>query len=159
MEQGPLINQSAVSKVDRHVANAKAKGATIVTGGSAHSLGRTFFTPTVIDGLDPTMLIAEEESFGPIAAVSSFEREYEVLALANQTRAGLASYVFTRDLARAFRVGEALNCGMVGINAAGLSFESAPFGGVKESGFGREGSRHGIDEYTDLKYMLIGGIN
>ena len=156
--QGPLINARAIEKVERHVADAKARGAKIVTGGARHALGRTFYTPTVLTGATSAMTLAEEETFGPVAAVFRFETEEEVIRLANATPYGLAAYFYTRDLARAFRVGDEIEAGMVGINAAILGNEIAPFGGIKESGLGREGGRHGIEEYVEIKYLLIGGL-
>lgn len=158
VEQGPLINEAAVRKVERHLEDAKSKGARVLQGGERHELGQTFFEPTVIDDVTDSMLITQEETFGPVAAVTTFDEEAEVLRLANDTDTGLASYFFTRDLSRAFRVAESLQCGMVGINSVGLSNDSAPFGGVKQSGLGREGSRHGIEEFTDMKYVLVGGL-
>lgn len=158
VEQGPLINEAAVRKVERHLEDAKGKGARVLHGGKRHELGRTFFEPTVMDDVKDTMLITQEETFGPVAAVSTFDEEAEVLRLANNADTGLASYFFTRDLSRAFRVAESLQCGMVGINSVGLSNESAPFGGVKQSGLGREGSHHGTEEFMDMKYVLVGGL-
>jgi succinate-semialdehyde dehydrogenase / glutarate-semialdehyde dehydrogenase len=156
--QGPLINENAVKKVERHVADAVAHGAKVVAGGSRHALGRTFYEPTVISGVTTKMLVATEETFGPVASVFRFDTEDEVIALANATQYGLASYFYTKDLARAFRVSEALEYGMVGINAALLGTEVAPFGGVKESGLGREGGKHGMDEFVELKYLMLGGL-
>ncbi len=156
--QGPLINQKAVEKVVRHLDDAKAKGGTVETGGAPHPLGGSFFTPTVVTGAHAGMALAQEETFGPVAAVFRFETEDEVLKLANATPYGLAAYFYTADLARAFRVAEELEAGMIGINAAILGNEVAPFGGVKESGLGREGGRHGIEEYLEMKYMLVGGL-
>ncbi|MCZ8181374.1 MAG: NAD-dependent succinate-semialdehyde dehydrogenase [Beijerinckiaceae bacterium] len=156
--QGPLINARAVEKVERHVADALARGARVATGGTVHPLGGTFFTPTVLAGATPGMMLAQEETFGPVAAVFRFETEEEVVRLANATPYGLAAYFYTKDLGRAFRVAEELEAGMIGINAAMLGNEIAPFGGVKESGLGREGGRHGIEEYLEMKYMLVGGL-
>lgn len=156
--QGPLINQRALEKVERHVADAVANGAKIIIGGQRHPLGRTFYEPTVISGVTTQMLVAHEETFGPIAPVYRFKDEDEVVALANDTPFGLAAYFYTRDLGRAFRVAEELEYGMVAINSAILSTEVAPFGGIKESGLGREGSLHGIEEFVEIKYMLVGGI-
>ena len=156
--QGPLINARAVEKVVRHVADATAKGAKIVTGGAQHALGGTFFTPTVLSGATTAMDLAHEETFGPVAAIYRFETEEEVISLANATPYGLAAYFYTKDISRAFRIADEIEAGMVGINAAMLGNEVAPFGGVKESGLGREGGRHGIEEYVEMKYLLIGGL-
>ncbi len=157
-EQGPLIDDNAVAKVEEHVADALAKGGRIVLGGKRHALGGTFFEPTIITGVKPTMLVAREETFGPVAPVFSFKDEKEAIRMANDTEFGLASYFYTRDLARSLRVAEALEYGIVGLNTGIISTEVAPFGGVKESGFGREGSKYGILDYTELKYLCIGGI-
>src|SRR5271166_6208274 len=157
--QGPLINEEAVVKVEAHVADALKKGAKVTIGGKRHPLGRTFFEPTVLSGLDASMLIAKEETFGPVAPVFRFKDEADAIRLANDTQFGLASYFYARDLGRVWRVAEALEYGMVGINTGAISSELAPFGGVKESGIGREGSRHGAEEFTELKYMLMGGLD
>ncbi len=156
--QGPLINAKAIEKVERHVADALANGARVVVGGRRHALGRSFFEPTVLSGVTTRMLVTNEETFGPVAPVYRFSTEDEVVAMANDTPFGLAAYFYTKDLGRAFRVAEELEYGMVGINAAMLGTEVAPFGGVKESGLGREGSLHGIEEFVEIKYMLMGGI-
>ncbi len=156
--QGPLINGKAIEKVERHVADAVQHGAKVVTGGKRHALGRTFYEPTVLTGVTTRMLVTTEETFGPVASIYRFKDEADVIAQANATQYGLASYFYTRDLGRAFRVAEALEYGMVGINAAILGTEVAPFGGVKESGLGREGGKHGIDEFVEHKYMLVGGL-
>lgn len=156
--QGPLINQPALEKVERHVADAVANGAKVVVGGRRHALGRTFYEPTVLSGVTTKMVVTHEETFGPVAPIYRFKSEEEVVALANDTPFGLAAYFYTNDLGRAFRVAEELECGMVGINSAILGTEVAPFGGVKESGLGREGSFHGIEEFVEIKYVLIGGI-
>ncbi len=156
--QGPLINERAIEKVERHVADAVANGAKVVVGGKRHALGRTFYEPTVIAGATTTMLMTREETFGPVAPVYRFSTEEEVVALANDTPFGLAAYFYSKDLGRAFRVAEELEYGMVGINSAMLGTEVAPFGGVKESGLGREGSLHGIEEFVEIKYMLMGGL-
>ena len=156
--QGPLINARAIEKVERHVADATAKGAKIVTGGGRHTLGGTFFTPTVLSGATAEMALSHEETFGPVAAVFRFETEEEVIRLANATPFGLAAYFYTRDISRAFRVADEIEAGMIGINAAILGNEVAPFGGVKESGLGREGGRHGIEEFVEMKYLLVGGL-
>jgi succinate-semialdehyde dehydrogenase / glutarate-semialdehyde dehydrogenase len=158
VDQGPLINQAALHKVEAHVADAVQKGATVLTGGQAHGRGGTFYEPTVLADASHSMLIAGEETFGPVAACFRFDTEKEVIAAANDTPFGLSAYFYTRDLARAWRVGDALESGMVGINEGILSTEVAPFGGVKQSGLGREGSKYGLDEYTELKYMMMGGL-
>jgi succinate-semialdehyde dehydrogenase/glutarate-semialdehyde dehydrogenase len=157
-EQGPLIDANAVAKVEEHVADALAKGGRIALGGRRHALGGTFFEPTIITGVKPTMMVAREETFGPVAPIFSFKDEKEAIRMANDTEFGLASYFYTRDLARSLRVAEALEYGIVGLNTGIISTEVAPFGGVKESGFGREGSKYGILDYTELKYLCIGGI-
>jgi len=157
-EQGPLIDAKAVAKVEEHIADALAKGGKVALGGRRHALGGTFFEPTIITQVKPNMLVAREETFGPVAPVFSFKDEKEAIRMANDTEFGLASYFFTRDLARSFRVAEALEYGIVGLNTGIISTEVAPFGGVKESGFGREGSKYGILDYTELKYLCIGGI-
>jgi len=155
---GPLINQKAVEKVVQLVNDATTKGAQTLTGGNPHSLGGTFFEPTVLTNVKESMDICHTEIFGPIATIFEFETEEEVIALANNTNYGLAAYFFSNDLTRVWRVSEALEYGMVGINTGMLSTPVAPFGGIKESGIGREGSRHGLDEYLEIKYMCIGGI-
>lgn len=157
-EQGPLITQDAVGKVRRHIDDAVAGGATVLTGGQLHALGGTFFQPTLLSGVTPDMLICREETFGPVAPVIRFDTEDEAVAMANDTPFGLAAYFYTSDLGRMWRVGEALEFGVVGVNTGLISYEGAPFGGVKESGLGREGSRHGIDEYTETKYLCIDGL-
>ena len=157
-EQGPLIDEKAVAKVEEHVADALAKGGKVALGGKRHALGGTFFEPTIITHVQPGMLVAREETFGPVAPVFSFKDEKQAIRMANDTEFGLASYFFTRDLARSLRVAEALEYGIVGLNTGLISTEVAPFGGVKESGFGREGSKYGILDYTELKYLCIGGI-
>jgi succinate-semialdehyde dehydrogenase/glutarate-semialdehyde dehydrogenase len=158
VEQGPLINQAALKKVQTHVADALQKGARVLTGAKPHALGGTFYEPTVLVDASSSMLIAQEETFGPVAACFRFKTEEEAVAAANATPFGLSAYFYTRDLARAWRVGEALESGMVGINEGILSSEVAPFGGVKQSGLGREGSKYGLDEYMELKYMMMGGL-
>ena len=157
--QGPLITEEAVEKVERHVADAVARGAHIELGGQRHARGGTFYEPTVLTGASPEMLLAEEETFGPVAAVFRFETEADAVALANDTDSGLSAYFFTRDLGRAWRVGEELEFGVVSINSGVFSSEAAPFGGIKESGLGREGSRHGLDDYLELKYLCFEGIS
>jgi succinate-semialdehyde dehydrogenase/glutarate-semialdehyde dehydrogenase len=156
--QGPLINEAAVAKVEAHIRDAVAKGARVVTGGKRHALGGTFYEPTVLTDVTPSMQIAQEETFGPVAPLFRFRDEAEAIAIANDTPYGLASYFYTRDLARAWRVAEALEYGIVGINEGIISSELAPFGGVKESGLGREGSHHGIEEFVELKYVMMGGL-
>ena len=156
--QGPLITMEAVDKIERHIGDALAQGARIVTGGKRHKLGRSFFEPTVLADVTRSMMVTREETFGPLAPVYIFEDEADIIEQANATEFGLASYFFARDLGRVFRVAEALDYGMVGINTSAISMAEAPFGGVKESGIGREGSKHGIEEFTELKYMLFGGL-
>jgi len=156
VDQGPLIDQQALAKVEEHIADALAKGATLALGGKRHALGGTFFQPTVISGATPQMALAREETFGPVAALFRFGSEAEAIGMANDTEFGLASYCYTRDLARAWRVSEALAYGMVGLNSGLISTEVAPFGGIKESGVGREGSKYGILDYTELKFICIG---
>ncbi len=157
-QQGPLINAAALEKVERHVADAKKKGGRILVGGKGHALGGTFYEPTVITEATPDMLCATEETFGPVAPLFRFRTEEEAIALANATEFGLASYFYSRDIGRVWRVAEALECGIVGVNEGIISTEIAPFGGTKESGIGREGSRYGMDEYMELKYICLGGI-
>jgi succinate-semialdehyde dehydrogenase/glutarate-semialdehyde dehydrogenase len=154
-DQGPLIDERALAKVERHLADAVGKGARVVLGGKRHALGGTFFEPTVVEGVTAQMLIAREETFGPVAPVFRFATEPEAIRMANDTEFGLAAYLYTRDLSRSWRVAEALEYGMVGLNTGLISSEAAPFGGMKESGIGREGSRHGLLEYTELKYLCI----
>ena len=156
--QGPLINEAGLLKVEAHVADALEQGAKAVLGGTPHALGGTFFQPTVLTDVSPSMLIAREETFGPVAALFRFADDAEAIAMANDTPFGLAAYFYTRDLARAWRVAEALDYGMIGINEGMISTELAPFGGVKESGQGREGSHHGIEEFLELKYVMMGGL-
>jgi len=158
IQQGPLINQAAVQKVEMHIHDAVTQGARIRCGGKRHLLGGTFFEPTVLTEVTPTMRIAKEETFGPVAPLFRFNTEEEAIALANDTPAGLAAYCYTRDLGRAWRLAEALEYGMVGINEGLISTEVAPFGGMKESGLGREGSKYGIDDYLEIKYVCLGGL-
>ncbi len=158
-QQGPLIDESAVKKVEEHIADAVAKGATVITGGGRHALGGTFFQPTVLTGVTPAMMVSKEETFGPLAPLYRFKTEEEAIQMANDTEFGLASYCYTRDLARSWRVSERLEYGMVGLNTGLISTEIAPFGGVKESGTGREGSKYGIEDYLVIKYVCIGGIS
>ena len=157
--QGPLINEKAIAKVEEHLADATSKGARILLGGKRHARGGSFFEPTVLADATRDMTLAREETFGPVAPVFRFETEEEVIAAANDTEFGLAAYFYSRDIGRIFRVGEGLEYGMVGINSGLISTELAPFGGVKESGNGREGSHHGIDEFVEKKYMLISGLD
>ncbi len=158
VEQGPLINAAAVEKVHSHVRDALDKGGRLVCGGKPHALGGTFFQPTIIADVTPEMKVATEETFGPLAPVFRFETEEEAIAMANATEFGLAAYFYARDYRRIWHVMEGLEYGMVAVNEGILSTELAPFGGVKESGLGREGSRHGLDEYTELKYVCVGGL-
>ncbi|MAW88259.1 MAG: succinate-semialdehyde dehydrogenase (NADP(+)) [Phyllobacteriaceae bacterium] len=155
--QGPLISEVAVAKVEEHVADAVSKGARIAVGGKRHECGGTYYAPTVLRDVDQSMIVAREETFGPVAPLFRFKTEADVIAMANDTEFGLAAYFYARDIGRVWRVAEALEYGMVAINSGLLSTEVAPFGGVKESGIGREGSRHGIEEYTELKYLLMAG--
>ncbi|WP_417461905.1 NADP-dependent succinate-semialdehyde dehydrogenase [Kordiimonas sp.] len=156
--QGPLINDEAIEKVEEHIADALSKGGELVTGGKRHSLGGSFFEPTLIKNVTKDMKVAREETFGPVAPVFRFETEADVIAQANDTEFGLASYFYARDLARVWRVAEALEYGMVGINTGILSTEVAPFGGVKQSGLGREGSKYGIEDYVEMKYLCMAGL-
>ncbi len=158
VEQGPLISDKALEKVETLVEDAAERGGRIVTGGAVHELGGTFYRPTVIANANAAMRIAREEVFGPVAPVFRFETEEEAIALANNTEFGLGSYFYTRDLGRAFRVAEGLKYGLVGINEGVITTEVAPFGGMKESGLGREGSKYGIEDYLDVKYVCIGGL-
>lgn len=158
VEQGPLIDEAAVVKCEEHIADALANGASIITGGKRHALGGSFFEPTILSGATQEMLIARDETFGPVAPLFRFSTEAEAVRLANDTEYGLAAYFFTRDLGRAWRFGEALEFGVIGVNTGATSYEGAPFGGMKSSGIGREGSRHGIDEFLEIKYMCIAGI-
>lgn len=155
---GPLIDDAAIEKVERHLQDATARGATIVAGGSRHELGGTFFQPTVLVDVDASMEITMAETFGPVAPFLTFETDDEAVSLANSTESGLAAYFYTRDVGRVFRFGEALEFGVVGVNTGSISYEGAPFGGVKQSGLGREGSRHGMEEFTELKYLCVDGI-
>ena len=158
-DQGPLIDSKAVAKVEEHVADAVAKGAKVLAGGKRHALGGTFFEPTILSGVTSQMMVAREETFGPVAPLFKFKTEAEAIAMANATEFGLAAYVYTRDLARSWRVCEAIEYGIVGLNTGIISTEVAPFGGVKESGSGREGSKYGILDYTELKYVCVGGVS
>ena len=153
---GPMIDENGVEKVEEHLADAVKKGATILTGGERHELGKTFFQPTVVAGVTQDMQLCREETFGPLAGVVKFETEDEGVALANDTIFGLAGYFYSRDISRIWRVAEAMETGMIGINTGILSTEVAPFGGIKQSGLGREGSRHGLDDYMEIKYLCMG---
>jgi succinate-semialdehyde dehydrogenase/glutarate-semialdehyde dehydrogenase len=156
---GPLIDTAAVAKVKEHVADALAKGATVLTGGQAHARGGLFFEPTVLAGVTPAMAVAKEETFGPVAPLFRFKDEAEAIRMSNDTEFGLASYFYGRDIGRIWRVAEALEYGIVGINTGLISTAEAPFGGVKESGLGREGSKYGIEDYLEVKYLCLGGID
>jgi succinate-semialdehyde dehydrogenase/glutarate-semialdehyde dehydrogenase len=155
---GPLINAEAVRKVEEHVADAVKHGAHVVIGGKRDALGGTFYEPTVLTGVTPKMRVAREETFGPVAPLFKFATEEEAIRMANDTPFGLAAYFFTRDMGRCWRVAEALEYGIVGVNEGMTSTEIAPFGGFKESGIGREGSHHGIEEFVEIKYTLMGGL-
>ena len=159
MTQGPLIDEKAVAKIEEHIADAKAKGGTVVAGGKRHALGGLFFEPTVISGATNDMLFAREETFGPLAPLFAFDTEQEVIALANDTEFGLAAYFYTRDVGRVMRVAERLESGMVGVNTGLISTAEAPFGGVKQSGLGREGSKYGLDEFQEIKYICLAGLD
>jgi succinate-semialdehyde dehydrogenase/glutarate-semialdehyde dehydrogenase len=158
VQQGPLIGLAALEKVERHVRNAVERGARVLIGGARHPLGGTFYQPTVLANVHTDMVMAHEETFGPVAPLYRFEDEGEVLRLANATEYGLAAYVYTRDLARAWRMADGLECGIVGLNTGIISTEVAPFGGMKQSGLGREGSHHGLDEFLELKYLAMAGL-
>ena len=157
-EQGPLIDSASLEKVEEHVEDARSKGGRVLTGGKRHPLGGTFYEPTVVVDANPEMLIAREETFGPVAPLFKFETEEEAVAMANDTEFGLAAYFYTRDIGRSWRVGEALEYGMVGLNTGLVSNPVAPFGGVKESGNGREGSKYGVDDYVEIKYLCMAGV-
>lgn len=158
VQQGPLIDEASVLKVEEHINDAVNKGARIALGGKRHALGGTFFQPTILCDVTPQMLVAREETFGPVAPLFKFSTDEEAIQMANDTEFGLASYFYTRDIGRVWRVAEALEYGMVGINTGLISTEIAPFGGVKESGIGREGSKYGIEEFVEVKYLCMGGI-
>ena len=159
VNQGPLIDLNAVIKVEEQIKDAVEKGARVACGGKRGSAGGFFFEPTIILDVTPAMIISREETFGPVAPLFSFESEEEAIALANDTPYGLASYFFSSNVSRVWRVAEGLEYGMVGINTGIMSTESAPFGGIKESGIGREGSKYGIEEYLEMKYLCLGGID
>ncbi|XP_062425889.1 succinate-semialdehyde dehydrogenase, mitochondrial [Rhea pennata] len=156
--QGPLINEKAVEKVERHISDAVSQGASIVTGGKRHSLGKNFFEPTLLSNVTTKMLCTQEETFGPLAPVIKFETEEEAIAIANAANVGLAGYFYSQDPAQIWRVAEQLEVGMVGVNEGIISSVESPFGGVKQSGLGREGSKYGIDEYLEIKYVCFGGL-
>jgi len=156
--QGPLINEAAVEKVEAHIADALTHGARVLVGGKRHAAGKLFFEPTVVDGVTASMRFAREETFGPVAPLFRFHDERDAIDAANATEFGLAAYFYSRDIGRIWRVSEALEYGMVGINTGLISNEVAPFGGVKQSGLGREGSKYGIDEYLEVKYLCMGGV-
>ena len=159
VQQGPLIDMAAVEKVEEHISDAVDKGAAVAAGGGRHALGGRFFQPTVLTGVTPDMKIAHEETFGPVAPLFRFKDEAEAVAMANDTPFGLAAYFYSRDVGRCWRVAEALEYGMVGVNEGILSTEVAPFGGMKESGIGREGARQGLEEFMETKYVLMGGVD
>jgi succinate-semialdehyde dehydrogenase/glutarate-semialdehyde dehydrogenase len=156
--QGPLIDKQALAKVEEHVADATAAGAKLLTGGKRHARGGTFYEPTVLANVLPEMKIFREETFGPVAPLIRFKSDAEVVELANRTEYGLAAYFYSRDLGRVWRVAEALDYGMVGVNSGLITTEVAPFGGVKQSGLGREGSKYGCEEFVEVKYICMGGI-
>jgi succinate-semialdehyde dehydrogenase/glutarate-semialdehyde dehydrogenase len=153
---GPLIDAQAMAKVEAHVADAVAKGAKVVLGGTKNALGGLFYQPTLLTNVPTSAVLSKEETFGPVAPLIRFVDEADAIAMANDTEFGLASYFFSRDVSRVFRVGEALESGMVGINTGMFSTEIAPFGGIKQSGLGREGSKYGIEDYVEMKYLCIG---
>jgi succinate-semialdehyde dehydrogenase / glutarate-semialdehyde dehydrogenase len=157
-DQGPLINQAALAKVEAHVADALSKGAKVACGGKRHALGGTFYEPTILTDVSDDVTIASEETFGPVAALFRFKDEAEAIARANDSEFGLSAYFYSRDIGRVWRVAEALESGIVGVNEGLISTEVAPFGGVKQSGLGREGSKYGIDDFTEIKYVLMGGL-
>jgi succinate-semialdehyde dehydrogenase/glutarate-semialdehyde dehydrogenase len=157
--QGPLINADAIAKVEEHLADAKARGAKVAIGGTRHALGGTFYRPTVLTGVTPDMQIFREETFGPVAPLIAFKDDAEVVELANRSEFGLASYFYSRDIGRIWRVAEALEYGMVGVNTGLITTEVAPFGGMKQSGLGREGSKYGIEEFVEVKYICFGGVD
>jgi succinate-semialdehyde dehydrogenase/glutarate-semialdehyde dehydrogenase len=156
---GPLINEDGVKKVEQHVADAVAKGAKLVLGGKRDARGGLFFQPTVLTGVTPDMLVSHEETFGPVAPLIRFKTEADAIRLANDTEFGLSGYFYSRDIGRIFRVAEQMEAGIVGANVGIISTEIAPFGGVKQSGLGREGSKYGLEEYMEIKYILVGGLD
>lgn len=157
--QGPLIDDKAVAKIEEHVADAVKKGGKVLAGGKRHALGGNFYQPTVIGGATPGMLVAHEESFGPLAPIFAFDTEADAIAAANDTEFGLASYFYSRDVGRIMRVAEQLEAGIVGVNTGLISTAEAPFGGVKQSGLGREGSKYGLDEFLEIKYVCLAGLD
>jgi succinate-semialdehyde dehydrogenase/glutarate-semialdehyde dehydrogenase len=157
--QGPLIDAKAIAKIEEHIADARAKGGEVLTGGKRHALGGLFFEPTVVSGATAEMLFAKEETFGPLAPIFAFDTEDEVIALANDSEFGLASYFYSRDIGRVMRVAERLESGIVGVNTGLISTAEAPFGGVKQSGLGREGSKYGLDDFLEVKYVCLGGLD
>ncbi len=157
--QGPMIDEKALQKVEEHIADAKEKGGEVIAGGKRHALGGRFFEPTIIKHVTPAMKVAKEETFGPLAPLFRFSTEQEALAMANDTEYGLAAYFYTRDLGRTFRISEGLEYGIVGVNTGIISTEVAPFGGIKASGLGREGSKYGIEDYLEIKYVALAGVN
>ena len=159
VNQGPLIDAKAVAKIEEHIADARAKGAVVLTGGKRHALGGLFFEPTVLAGATADMLVAHEETFGPLAPIFAFDTEAEVIERANDTEFGLAAYFYSRDIGRVMRVAEKLESGMVGVNTGLISTAEAPFGGIKQSGLGREGSKYGLDDFLEMKYICLGGID
>lgn len=152
---GPLINESAVRKIERHIEDALSKGAILTLGGQRHSLGGTFFEPTILENVSQDMLVCHEETFSPLAALIPFDTEEQAISMANDSEFGLAAYVYTQDFSRIWRLSEELECGLVGVNEGIISNEVSPFGGVKQSGLGREGSRHGLDEFLEMKYLCM----
>jgi succinate-semialdehyde dehydrogenase/glutarate-semialdehyde dehydrogenase len=158
VNQGPLIDMAGLEKVEEHVADATAKGAQVAVGGARHERGGSFYQPTVLTGVTTDMKVTREETFGPVAPLFRFSTEEEAIEMANDTQFGLAAYFYARDMGRVWRVGEALETGIVGINTGIISNEVAPFGGVKESGVGREGSKYGLDDFLEIKYLCMGGI-
>jgi succinate-semialdehyde dehydrogenase / glutarate-semialdehyde dehydrogenase len=157
--QGPLIDAKAVAKIEEHIADARAKGAEVLTGGKRHALGGLFFEPTVVAGATERMLVAQEETFGPLAPIFAFDTEAEVIERANDTEFGLAAYFYSRDIGRVMRVAERLESGMVGVNTGLISTAEAPFGGVKQSGLGREGSKYGLEDFLEVKYVCLAGLD
>jgi succinate-semialdehyde dehydrogenase/glutarate-semialdehyde dehydrogenase len=156
--QGPLIDEKAVQKVEEHIADALAKGGRLLAGGKRHALGHSFFEPTIVADVTSDMRVASEETFGPLAPLFRFKTDDEVLAMANDTEFGLAAYFYARDIGRVWRIAEGLESGMVGVNTGLISNEIAPFGGIKQSGLGREGSKYGIEDYLEIKYVCMGGM-
>ena len=157
-QQGPLIDMKAVEKVEEHIADAVKKGAKVVAGGKRHALGHSFFEPTILVNVTTDMAVTREETFGPVAPLFRFKTEEEAIAMANDTEFGLAAYFYSRDVGRVFRVAEAIEAGMVCVNSGILSNEVSPFGGVKQSGLGREGSKYGLDDYLEIKYLCLAGM-